>query len=140
MAEDQFWIGVHGVIAHGGKVLVLRRAPGMSYQPGTWDLPGGHLVIGELMEECLAREIEEETALAVHIERLLGVHNSVGPYVQVVYACALLQPPGELRLRPWEHVEWRWVAPAELGSLELIPYLEGIIRRGMLGYVSAQHR
>ncbi len=140
MAEDQFWIGVHGVIAHAGKILVLRRAPGMSYQPGSWDLPGGHLAIGELMEECVAREIEEETGLAVSIERLLGVHNSVGPYVQVIYACALAHPPGELRLRPWEHVEWRWVAPAELDRLELIPYLEGIIRRGMLEFVSAtQH-
>lgn len=140
MAEDQFWIGVHGVVAHEGRMLVLRRAPGMSYQPGSWDLPGGHLVIGELMEECLAREIEEETGLAVEIERLLGVHNSIGPYVQVIYACAPRAVSHEIRLRPWEHVESRWVAPAELAELELIPYLEGIIRRGMLDYVTARGR
>ena len=38
-------------------------------------------------------------------------------------------------LRPHEHVEARWVAPSELAQLELIPYLEGILRRGMLDFV-----
>jgi len=40
MAEQQFWIGVHGVIEDRGKILVLRRAPSMIYKPGAWDLPG----------------------------------------------------------------------------------------------------
>ncbi len=135
MAEDQFWIGVHGVIAHQGRILVLRRAPAMSYQPGSWDLPGGHLAIGELMEECLAREIEEETGLAIEIERLLGVHNSIGPYVQIIYACGLRESPRGVTLRPWEHVEARWVAREEMEEMELIPYLAGIVPRGMLDYV-----
>jgi len=135
MAEDQFWVGVHGVIARGGKLLVLKRAPSMSYKPGTWDLPGGHLVIGELFEECLAREIEEETGLAIGNPRLLGIHNSIGPYLQAIFACAIAGLAEDIRLRPHERVEARWVAPSELAQLELIPYLEGIIRRGMLDFV-----
>ena len=105
MAEDQFWVGVHGVIARGGKLLVLKRAPSMAYKPGTWDLPGGHLAIGELFEECLAREIEEETGLEVTTPRLLGIHNSVGPYLQMIFACAIAGDGNEIRLRPHEHVE-----------------------------------
>lgn len=135
MAEDQFWVGVHGVIARGGKLLVLKRAPSMAYKPGTWDLPGGHLVIDESFEECLAREIEEETGLAVTTPRLLGIHNSIGPYLQMIFACAIAGDGNEIRLRPHEHVEARWVAPSELGELDLIPYLEGIMRRGMLEFV-----
>jgi 8-oxo-dGTP diphosphatase len=135
MAEDQFWVGVHGVIAEEGRILVLKRAPAMSYKPGTWDLPGGHLAIGELFEECLAREIAEETGLSVAIERLLGIHNSVGPYLQALFACSVVGTRGEIRLRAHEHVDARWVAPHEFGQLELIPYLEGILRRGMLDFV-----
>ena len=135
MAEDQFWVGVHGVIARGGKLLVLKRAPSMSYQPGTWDLPGGHLAIGESFEECLAREIEEDTGLAIAPARLLGIHNSVGPYVQAIFACTIASDAHDIRLRPHEHVEARWHVPAELGQLELIPYLQGILRRGMLDFV-----
>jgi 8-oxo-dGTP diphosphatase len=136
MAEDQFWVGVHGVIARGGKLLVLRRAPSMSYKPNTWDLPGGHLVSGESFEECLAREIEEETGLAISAPCLLGIHNSVGPYMQAIFACAIAGDANGIRLRPYEHVEARWIAPAELEQLELIPYLEGIMRRGMLNFVA----
>jgi 8-oxo-dGTP diphosphatase len=136
MAEDQFWVGVHGVIARGGKLLVLRRAPSMSYKPGSWDLPGGHLAIGESFEECLAREIEEETGLTIATSRLFGIHNSVGPYLQAIFACAVARHVHDIRMRPHEHVEARWVASSELEQLELIPYLEGILRRGMLDFVA----
>jgi 8-oxo-dGTP diphosphatase len=136
MAEDQFWVGVHGVIARGGKLLVLKRAPSMSYKPGSWDLPGGHLAIGESFEECLAREVEEETALTIANPRLLGIHNSIGPYLQMIFACTIENDAHEIRLRPHEHVEARWVAPSQLVELELIPYLEGILRRGMLDFVA----
>src|ERR1700676_77488 len=135
MAEDQFWVGVHGVIARGGQLLVLKRAPSMRDKPGTWDLPGGHLAIGESFEECLAREVEEETGLTIATPRLLGIHNSVGLYLQAIFACAIADRADDIRLRPYEHVEARWVAPSELGHLELIPYLEGIMRRGMLNFV-----
>ena len=135
MAEDRFWVGVHGVIARGGRLLVLKRAPSMTYKPGCWDLPGGHLAIGESFEECLTREIEEETGLAIAVPRLLGVHNSVGPYLQAIFACDISGDAREIRLRPHEHIEARWVTPSALNQLELIPYLEGIARRGMLDFV-----
>jgi 8-oxo-dGTP diphosphatase len=135
MTEDQFWVGVHGVITRGGKLLVLKRAPSMTYKPATWDLPGGHLAVGESVEECLAREIAEETGLEVMTPRLLGIHNSVGPYLQIIFACAIAGDGNEIRLRPHEHIESRWIAPAELRHLDLIPYLEGIMRRGMLDFV-----
>jgi len=136
MAEDQFWVGVHGAIVRGGKLLVLRRAPMRTYKPGSWDLPGGHLKVGELFEECLAREIEEETGLTIAPPRLLGIHNSIGPYLQAIFACEILGAAHPIRLRPHEHVNARWVAPSELTQLELIQYLEGILRRGMLDFVA----
>jgi 8-oxo-dGTP diphosphatase len=136
MAEDQFWVGVHGVIARGGKLLVLKRAPSMSYKPGTWDLPGGHLAMGESFEECLAREVVEETGLTIATPRLLGIHNSIGPYLQMIFACTIEHDAHQIRLRPYEHVEARWVAPSQLAELELIPYLEGVLRRGMLDFVA----
>src|ERR1700735_444385 len=136
MAEDQFWVGVHGVIARAGKLLVRQRAGKMTYKPGAWDLPGGHLRVGELFEQCLAREIEEETGLIIGPPLLLGIHNSVGPYLQAIFACAIAPDAHDIWLRPHEHVESRWVALSELQQLELIPYLEGIYRRGMLDFVN----
>lgn len=138
MAEDQFWVGVHEVIARGQKLLVLKRAPSMTYKPGSWDLPGGHLAVGESFEECLAREIAEETGLVIAMPHLLGIHNSAGPYIQMIFGCDVEADAHDIRLRPREHVESRWVLPTELAQLELIPYLEGIRRRGMLEFVAGR--
>ena len=135
MAEQQFYVGIHGVIASRGRILVLKRAPSMPYRPGSWDLPGGHLALGENFEDCLLREVKEETGLDVAIDRLLGLHSMFSePYLQALYSCRLTVFRN-VRLRPDEHVEHRWVAPAELASLEMIPYLAAIAKRGMLGYV-----
>ena len=137
MAEQQFYVGIHGVIANRGRVLILMRAPGMNYRAGSWDLPGGHLALGENFEDCLIREVKEETALDVSIDRMLGLNSMVTePYMRAFYACRL-RVFQNVRLRPDEHVEHRWVTLAEMAQLELIPYLAAILKRGMLDYVKA---
>jgi 8-oxo-dGTP diphosphatase len=135
MAEQQFFVGIHGVIANRGRILVLKRAPRMSYRAGSWDLPGGHLATGESFEDCLLREVKEETALDVAIDRLLGLNSMAPePYLQALYACRLTVFQA-IKLQPNEHVEHRWATLDELASLELIPYLAAILKRGMLSHV-----
>jgi 8-oxo-dGTP diphosphatase len=135
MAEAQFWIGVHGVIAEEGRILVLRRAPRMVYRPGHWDLPGGHLSVNETMEQCLHRKVAEETGLAVGIDRLIGLNQaSDGPYVQVIYACRPVGDRRTVQLCAGEHDEARWIEPSAVAQIgELIPYLAALLRRGMIG-------
>jgi 8-oxo-dGTP diphosphatase len=134
MAEQQFLIGVHGVIEDRGKILVLKRAPSMIYKPGAWDLPGGHLAANETFEECLAREVTEETGLTIEIVRLLCANKAPGPYIQLIFACVLSGEARDVTLQAHEHAEWRWTTRAEILQLgELIPYLEQIIARGILG-------
>jgi 8-oxo-dGTP diphosphatase len=134
MAEQQFWIGVHGVIEDRGKILVLRRAPSMTYKPGAWDLPGGHLEANESFEECLVREVAEETGLTIEIERLLCANKASGPYAQLIFACRLAGDGRRVMLQAHEHAEWRWATFPEISRLgELIPYLDQVIARGILG-------
>ena len=55
-----------GVLVRDGKILVQREAEGKEYA-----LPGGHIHIGETLEEGLIREYAEETGAQVRCERML---------------------------------------------------------------------
>lgn len=48
-----------------GKVLFLKRTNYVEKYAGEWDLPGGHLHVGELLEKGLRRETREETGLSI---------------------------------------------------------------------------
>ena len=62
-------VGVATIILRDGKILLGERIG--SHGANTWATPGGHLELGESIEECAKREAFEETGLVVDgIEKL----------------------------------------------------------------------
>jgi ADP-ribose pyrophosphatase YjhB (NUDIX family) len=43
----------------------------------SWSLPGGTLKMGENLEECVVREVKEETGLTVRVEELLYLGDRI---------------------------------------------------------------
>ena len=64
------YIRYQGLIIQDHKILLIR---GYEIQTGIsfWVIPGGHREAGESEEECLVREMREETHLEVRVEKLL---------------------------------------------------------------------
>jgi ADP-ribose pyrophosphatase YjhB (NUDIX family) len=63
------FLGVFGVLAREERILFVgneREIGGRTVL--TWDLPGGRVERGELLREALARELREETGLALRGE------------------------------------------------------------------------
>jgi 8-oxo-dGTP pyrophosphatase MutT (NUDIX family) len=60
-----FPVSIKGVVLRAGRVLLLRN------DRGEWELPGGRLEVGETPEQCVAREIAEETGWRVTTGRIL---------------------------------------------------------------------
>ena len=68
-----------------GGLLFVQRA--VEPARGRWTLPGGFMEAGERAEECVARELEEETGLVAESCRILGVsagHNALSGHVLVL--------------------------------------------------------
>lgn len=55
-----------GVLINNGHILVQRDSDGSEYA-----LPGGHVRIGETLEDGLIREFKEETGADISVKRLL---------------------------------------------------------------------
>lgn len=67
-------VGARAVVIHDGKVLLLRaEEPGRVY----YFLPGGHVRLGERLEEAALRELKEETGLDAEVVRALGVREFI---------------------------------------------------------------
>jgi 8-oxo-dGTP pyrophosphatase MutT (NUDIX family) len=49
----------------GVEVLMVQRGQGASFMPGVWVFPGGVIEAGEGPAACAARELEEETGIAL---------------------------------------------------------------------------
>lgn len=72
-----------GVVLHEGKILLMERwRPGLHY----FSIPGGGVEADETPDECAVREILEETALVVTIDReIMQMHD--GEVIHHIYLC-----------------------------------------------------
>ena len=68
-------VGVGGIIVQDGRVVLIKR----KYEPlaGRWSIPGGTLEVGEPLEEGVARELLEETGLAVRVGPVIEVFDRI---------------------------------------------------------------
>lgn len=111
-----FPVSIKGVVIHAGKVLLLRNTR------DEWELPGGRLEVGETPEECVAREIEEETGWRVRVGPVLDTwlyHVSlVNRHVFIAtYGCHPTSP-GDVVISG-EHVAASWFPETEIPTLNL---------------------
>jgi 8-oxo-dGTP pyrophosphatase MutT (NUDIX family) len=107
-----------------GRVLLQRRR-----DTGQWAIPMGKQELGETPSQCAIRETQEETGVLTEITGILGVYSDPGHIV--AYTDGEIRQEWELILlgRPVsgspavndEASDVRWVAPADLESLDIHP-------------------
>ena len=67
--SDKFPVSIKAIIIDKNKVLCLKN------ERNEWDLPGGKIEFNEDIENCLIREIKEETNLSVENLNILKPLN-----------------------------------------------------------------
>ena len=100
------------------EIFATQRGYG-DYKDG-WEIPGGKLEPGETPEACIVREIREELATEIKVERILGVVDYDYPNFHLTMHCILCSiVSGDLKLL--EHEAAKWVTKETLRSVDWLP-------------------
>jgi ADP-ribose pyrophosphatase YjhB (NUDIX family) len=125
------YLAVSAAIVRDGKILVVRRARAPAH--GLFTLPGGVVEVGETLTQAVAREVREETGLAIEPVALAGFREAIVRDAQnrverhfIILCFAAHWRAGEPVLNE-ELDEARWLDPAELASLPTTPGLAEIV-------------
>ena len=121
-------LGVSCAIWREGRVLLVRR--GQEPFRGCWSLPGGRVEWGETLHAAAAREIKEETGLAIGTAHLVDTLDMIGPgtppsshFVIVVFTA---EARGEPRAAS-DADEACWFDPQAIDGLPTTPDLGRIV-------------
>jgi A/G-specific adenine glycosylase len=102
-----------GVIYKAGRILIDKRKP-EGLLGGLWEFPGGKKEPGETLEAALRREVREELAVTIRVERPLAVVDHAYSHFRVrIHAFECTWISGEPRCITC--VEFKWVRPGDLG-------------------------
>ncbi|HET9868985.1 MAG TPA: NUDIX domain-containing protein [bacterium] len=103
-----------------GEVLLAKRTDN-----GLWCIPGGHVDLGETLEQACLRELFEETGLKARVARLVGIysdpahslHIAQGPEWHTVRVSFLCRITGGTITPSEETSEIRYFSPDALPPL-----------------------
>lgn len=125
-------VAVGAVALRGREILLVRRGRGLAV--GEWSLPGGRVEFGETLKAAVAREVLEETGVAVLVGRFLGWAERMGeepaPYHYVIldFAAEPLDVAAPVRAGD-DASAAAWVPVDELTSLGLVTGLAEFLQR-----------
>ena len=112
----RFPISVKGVVLRERVVLLLKN------ERDEWELPGGKLELHETPQDCLKREIEEETGLTIEVGPLVDAWvYTITPSVHVfivAYGCTLVGHDAVVRISE-EHREHVWAKVDDVCKMKI---------------------
>ena len=124
---------VAGLLRRRGRALMVHRSPQRRWYPDAWDLPGGHVEIGEVPRLALVRELHEELGITAEVAgdpfaKVLGVDFRMDVWT-------IDQWTGEpSNHAPEEHDALAWLTDKELHGLRLAdPRLPQLLRVALQG-------
>mgnify|MGYP002519188021 FL=1 len=116
---------VAAIIKKDDRYFATQRGYG-EFKDG-WEFPGGKIEPGEMPEEALRREIQEELDTLIGIDRLLTTIDYDYPTFHLHMQCYLCHvQEGSLRLLEAEAA--RWLSAEELNTVKWLPADRDVVK------------
>ena len=112
--SDKFPVSIKAIIIDDNKALCLKN------ERNEWDFPGGKINFNEDVEECLKREVMEETNLNIKNLKILKPFNlkfNDVPVFSVLYS-AEISCDSSISIN-YEHSEYNFFSKSEIKDLNM---------------------
>ncbi len=125
MTDHVIRVGTRAVIFNGNNEILVAHC--LNPENDFYFLPGGGVWFHEKIEDCLVREVKEETGLEARVERLLWVRDFIEGFpdlhgIELFFLATIIG--GKLRTKPVYDIEWlefSFMAVEELEHLRFYP-------------------
>lgn len=108
-----------------GRVLIVQRSPHRRVMPGKWSVISGYIEEGESVSQAATREVREEVALEVVVERAGAPFPvQVGEETLLIHPVLARAPADAAVALDRENQAYRWIAPEEVFDYPRVPGLE----------------
>ncbi|AUV88388.1 nucleotide triphosphate diphosphatase NUDT15 [Vibrio campbellii] len=123
--NKQVRVGVATIIRRDGAILLGERIG--SHGANTWATPGGHLELGESIEDCAKREVLEETGLIVDsIEKFTftnDIFEKEGKHYVTLFVVASSASGEPQVTEPDKCKQWKWCRLDDLPEPLFLPLI-----------------
>lgn len=123
--NKQVRVGVATIILRDGAILLGERVG--SHGANTWATPGGHLELGESIEDCAKREVLEETGLIVDsIEKFTftnDIFEKEGKHYVTLFVVASSVSGEPQVTEPDKCKQWKWCRLDDLPEPLFLPLI-----------------
>ena len=109
VANDSRKVAKVVIIDASNRVLMLKRSSYVDKYAGEWDLPGGHIRIGENFTDGMKREVKEETDLDIKDTKFIEKLENLD-----FYYCLYDEKPIKLS---HEHTGFRFFSKKDLNPV-----------------------
>lgn len=110
---------VAAIIEEDGQILATER--GYGEYAGGWEFPGGKVETGETPEEALVREIDEELAVKIEIDRFVMTVDYDYETFHLTMHCYLARLTQGETITLLEHSAAQWVNRESIDAINWLP-------------------
>jgi len=103
----------------GQYLMLFRNSKKKDANEGKWIGVGGHFEAGESPEDCLLREVEEETGLRLKSYRFRGIVTFVSDTWETEYMCLYTAHMWDGELTACDEGTLSWVVKGKINELNL---------------------
>ena len=125
------------IVNKKGELLILKRSEKVRTYNGFWAGVSGYIEKDEEPYDTAIKEIREEVGLDKKDITFIKKHGPVEirdihrekKYNWRIFIFVFKTEKNDKINIDWEHSEYRWIAPTEIGKYETVPHLKEVVEK-----------